>query len=236
MAVEGHPSLRQARSDLSFQTTPDLLQIATGKNPLPIRALALWYAVGTDRRPSMHLLARRGEPHAVFDYLGDAGVPHTVVEIAREGFRKTGEVLCPFVALLASVTLEEPGTVVDDELPTETMIGRIPGWAYDLYSREGRAALARFLDGSSETAHCVRAHIPSGQRIGFLGNIVFRVEGGLVQKRMRWSVGDELRGLVDFECQNSWCNDAAQVLELLRADLVFLNEARDQALGDLQAG
>src|SRR5687767_12675988 len=69
MVAEGHPSLEQSRSDLAYQATPDLLRIATGPGPLPVRALALWYALGTDRRPSKRLLARRGEPHAVFDHM-----------------------------------------------------------------------------------------------------------------------------------------------------------------------
>jgi hypothetical protein len=230
MVVEGHPSLEQARSDLAAQTTPDLLQIATGPNPLPLRALALWYAIGTDRRPSKHLLASRGEPRAVFDHLCEAGLPHTVVAIAREGFRKTGEVLCPFVALLCPSKLQEPGTVVDDYLPPETIIEGVPGWAYDLYSREGRAGLARFLDGSSAAACWIRGHIPPSQRVNFLGSVVFRIEGGLVRRRMRWSTGDELRRLVDVECHGSQCLEATEVLQLMRANLSLLQEARHAVL------
>jgi hypothetical protein len=229
IAVEAHPFLEQARSDLVHQTTPNLLRIATGSEPLPVRALALWYALGTDRRPSKHLLARRGEPRAVFDHLCEAGFPHTVVEIAREGFRKTGEMLCPFVALMAPMKLREPRTVMDDELPPEVMIAGVPGWAYDLYSREGRAGLARFLEGSSNTSRWVRTRIPPSQRVGFLGNLVFRVEGGLVRNRLRWGTGDELRRLVDVEGQGTRCPDATEVLQIMRADLALLQEARHVA-------
>jgi hypothetical protein len=162
---------------------------------------------------------RRGEPHALFDHLCDAGLPHTVVEIAREGFRKTGDVLCPFVALLAPLALKEPRVVVDDELPPEAMIGGVPGWAYDLYSREGRAALARFLEGSSATACWVRSHVPPPKRIDFLGSLVFRVEGGLCRSRLRWRAGDRLR-LADLGSHGSG------ILEILRDDLPVLNEAR----------
>jgi hypothetical protein len=83
MAVDGHSSLRRARSDRAYETTPDRLRIATGPDSLPLRALALWYALGTERRPSKHLLVRRGEPHTVFDYLCEADFPHTVVEIVE---------------------------------------------------------------------------------------------------------------------------------------------------------
>jgi hypothetical protein len=230
MFVEAHPSLKQVRADLVHETTPTLLRNIAGSDPLPIRALALWYAIGTDRRPSKHLLARRGEPHMVFDQLCEAGLPHTLVEIAREGFRKTGEVLCPFVALLSLEALAQARAVADDELPPAMSIRGIPDWAYDLYSREGRAALERFLQGSSGTAHWIQAHIPRSQRVGFLGSITFRVEGGLVRKRMRWGAGDELRRLVDVECQGPRCANASEVLQLMRSDLPLLNEARAHAL------
>ncbi len=41
MAIEDHPSLKQARSDLVHETTPDLLRIATGSDPLLVRGLAV---------------------------------------------------------------------------------------------------------------------------------------------------------------------------------------------------
>jgi hypothetical protein len=230
MAIEGHPSLKQVRADLVHETTRDLLRIVTGPDPLPVRGLALWYVLGTDRRPSKTLLVRRGEPYTVFENLCDAGLPHSVVEIAREGFRKTGEVLCPFVALLAPLTLKEPKAVMDDELPSEAIIRGVPGWAYDLYSREGRAGLERFLQGTSETARWVCASIPPSQRVGFLGGIIFRVEGGLVQRRLRWGPGDELRRLVDLECQGFRCPNASEVLQLMKTDLTLLNEARQAIL------
>jgi hypothetical protein len=226
MCAELHPSYRQARSALPHETTPELLRITTGSEPLPIRALALWFALGTDRRPSRQLQARRGEPASVFDQLCEAGYPHTIVEIAREGFRRTGEVLCPFVALLALMRLDQPATIASDHLPPEIIIDSVPSWASDVYSREGRAGLEGFLQGSSQTARWVQAHIPASQRVSFLGGIVFRVEGGLVQKRLRWSVGDELRHRVDVECQGLHCPNASHVLDLMRADLFLLNRVR----------
>ena len=37
----------------------------------------------------MTLVRWRGEPQLVFDRLCEGGWPHTVVEVAREGFRRT---------------------------------------------------------------------------------------------------------------------------------------------------
>jgi hypothetical protein len=100
MACELHPAYADARAELPYLTTRDLIKIATGQGSVHERALALWYALGTDRRPS-GLVSRRGEPRLVFDCLCEAGWPHSIVEVAREGFRGTGIMLCPLVALLS---------------------------------------------------------------------------------------------------------------------------------------
>ena len=100
MACELHPAYAVARAKLPDLTTRDLIAVATGEARVAVRALALWFALGTGRRRSS-LANRRGEPRLVFDYLCEAGWPHSIVEIAREGFRRTGEMLCPFVALLS---------------------------------------------------------------------------------------------------------------------------------------
>jgi hypothetical protein len=119
LTAENHPAYEQERLDFAGKTTADLIGIATSSAPLPIRALALSYGVGTDRRRSSRLRSRRGDPQAMFDALRDAGIPPTVVEISREGFRKTGEVLCPFVALLYPLRQQETAVIEDDGFPAE---------------------------------------------------------------------------------------------------------------------
>ena len=226
LTADAHPLYREARSELATQTTANLIRIATGGAALPLRGLATWFAVGTHPRQTRHLRPRRGEPATLFDGLSEAGFPSATVDVAREGFRKIGEPLCPFVALLA----EEPGsegfTVQDDVMLSENMIGEVPGWALDVYTREGREALKTFLERDCEAARWVRDHVPGGQRVNFLGTVVFRVEGGLVRRRARWPIGDELRRLVDVECHGPSCSDATEILQLMRNDIGLLNEER----------
>jgi hypothetical protein len=229
MACELHPAYAEARAELPNLTTRDLITVATGQGSVQERALALWYALGTDRDRST-LVRRRGEPRLVLDHLCEAGWPHSIVEVAREGFRRTGEMLCPLLALLAAEPREF--TWVDsDDLPLEEMIGDVRSWAVDLYSREGRAALARFLQTDAPAAQWVRRNVRPARRVSFLGHIVFRVEGGLVINRMRWPLADELRRQVDFECSGPECPDATEILELMRSDIPRLNEARAAVMG-----
>jgi hypothetical protein len=227
LAAENHPDYEDKRLQFAFRSTESLIHIVTGDDPLVIRALAAWYALGTDRRPSPRLSSRQGDQTALFNALREF-IPPAVVDIAYEGYRKTGEVLCPFVALLWPVRQQQTAMVEDDEVPQEAMIGDVPGWAYDLYSREGRAALANCIEGRTETARWVRAHIPPRQRVNFLGGIVFRVEGGCVRSRFRWQIGDKLRRMVDIECNGPHCRDAAEILQLMKADITVLNDMRLQ--------
>lgn len=226
MGIERHPNLADARQVQAGLSMHQLRRIVLSSAPLPERALALWYVLGTDRRPSHHLATRRGEPAFVFDLLDELGTPMTVVEIAREGFRRTREVLCLFVGLLMANGQPAQTATTDDDFPPETVIGPVPSWALDMFTREGRQAFSRFLAGESDTARWVRAHVPRDERVSFLGNLVFFAEGGLLRSRLRWPVSDELRRQAEIESQGPHCRDAAEVLALLRRDLTLLNEER----------
>lgn len=231
MAAVAHPALGTARAELAACDTDELIEIATAAGPLHVRALAAWFAAGTNRWRSPSLPTKRGNPDALFDALLASGVEAATVAIARQGWRKLGEALCPFTALLKPLAPADLRDTTDDHLPPETFIGDLPGWCLDQYSREGRRALQVFNEGDSQTARCVRAHIPPRQRIAFLGGIVFRAEGGLLRSRLRWVLGDQLRRLNDIECAGPGCPDASQVLALMRADIPELNRVRAAVTG-----
>jgi hypothetical protein len=226
MTAELHPDCARARREYAAIPTADLLRIVAAPGPLLKRAVALLYAVGTGWRTSRHLHPRRGDPRAVFGMLGQQSVATDLAEIAREGFRKLGEGLCPLVVLLSPLLHAEHTAVEDDAFPPEMMVDGVPGWAYDIYSREGRTALQAFLQQPTETASWIRARIPEGKRVAFLGGIVFRVEGGLVKGRLRWPTGDALRSLVDFGSHGLDYADAGKALELMRQDIPVLNAVR----------
>ena len=120
MACELHPAYAKARAELPYLTTRDLTNVATGHGSIQERALALWYALGTGGHPSS-LVSRRGEQQLVFDRLREAGWLHSIVAVAREGFRRTRAMLCPLVALL-SCEQSEAIQLESDELPPEEMI------------------------------------------------------------------------------------------------------------------
>jgi hypothetical protein len=231
MAAERHPLLADARREFAMLSTRELLNIVTGSASLPERALATWYALGTGHRPSPWLHPRRGEPNVIFDTLCERGYPNSIVAIGRELFRRTGEPLGPFLALLCPQRQTETATVVDDETPSEVMINGIPGWAHDRYVRDGMECLRIFLQRNTETARWVRSHVRSTKRVDFIGDVLFRVEGQTSKARLHWPTAVELQRLVNIECAGHGCTDATEILGLMRADIPALNQIRVELLG-----
>ena len=221
IAAERHPEYRRARLELTAKSMDELIHIATVRAEWPVRAIATWFAIGTDRRPSPYMEKRPGDPAALFDALRERGYPHTVLAISWEGFRKIGEVLCPFVALLAAEAATIRGELQSDDLPPEVSIRGVPGWAYDIYCREGRQALQCFLRTDAPAATWVRHHVPRERRVAFLGDVLFRIEGGLVKNRLSWPTGCLLRKLADGECYGP-----PEIFALMQLDLPRLNEER----------
>ncbi len=94
VVCEQHPNFERARCDLTFKPVPELLKLAVGNGHLSVRALALWYAIGTDRCASDMLRKRKGEPQAVFDALCEHGFQlDPSPQSSKSAQRLTGEVL-----------------------------------------------------------------------------------------------------------------------------------------------
>jgi hypothetical protein len=51
------------------------------------------------------------------------------------------------------------------------------------------------------------------------------------RKRLRWKTGDELRRIVDTECNGPHCRDATEILQLMKADIPILNNVRTHLVG-----
>lgn len=228
MVAEKHPAYERDRLELTYLPTLELCRVATGRGDLVRRAIAAWYAVGTGYRCSPFLRPRNGSPSGFFDHLCEVGIPDSLVEVCREGHRKNGEMLGPLLCLLAAEQ-EKPGLqTVDDDLPAEVLCSGVPGWALDVYSHEGKAVLRSFLNSPAESARWVREHLPPAARPSFLGGIIFRVEGGLMRRRVQWDRSITLRAMMDVEA-NLKCADASEALILARKDISVLNEHRAAA-------
>jgi hypothetical protein len=225
--LESWPGLGDNRQRLDRLPIPRLRLITLTTDHLPLRALAL-RMIFADRRLDP---PRRGSPDIGFDVLDELGVAPTTLAIALEGYHRTGEMLAPLVALL---TLENGlrDEMRDDPLPPEVMIGPMPGWALDMFTREGRAALAKILQTDAGISKWAHDTLPAAGRVEMLAQALFRVESGLCTRRRDGPTGEWLRDLMERECMGLPPDQAETLLGLIRDAIPRLNAARRQVLGD----
>lgn len=175
MTVERWPGLGPDRARFLSMSDDLLRQIVLGCPSLDRKALALWYLIGTARCPSQHLPTRAGNPALAFDTLAEAGVAPTLLAIVRENFTKTVTMLAPFVALLSLENGVVATGVADDSTPVETRIDGVPYWAFDMYTRPGRAALGRLILRNAGLVTWAGAFLPRTDRVRAAGELLFRL-------------------------------------------------------------
>ncbi|MWB77967.1 hypothetical protein GLS40_08030 [Pseudooceanicola sp. 216_PA32_1] len=234
MGIETLSHLAEQRRDLACMTNACLRLLALTTTDLHQRALALTYILGTDR-PGHPLPAHRGEAALAVDLLDELGVAPTTLAICRECVKKTGEALPLLVALLA---LENGlrADPTDDPMPPEVLIGDLPGWALDQFTREGKAALTRLAATTSGVAAMTAALVPKPERVRLLGRLLFRVEGSLLTNRVGGDLSDRLHAQQTFETLGVDPRHAAQALDLMREDLPLLNCIRAAVLKEANHG
>ncbi|HYG36678.1 MAG TPA: hypothetical protein VEC99_17925 [Clostridia bacterium] len=231
MALQAHPGYASERLSLTYQQTPELMHYALSGADLISRAIAVCYSLGTDRWQPEGLRARRGDPTYVFQRMLDAGYPHCVLELARTGFNRVREPLSALMSFVSPTCLGSQEAIgKDDEIAPTQMVGVVPIWALDQYTREGKEALRRFLYRNAPITRYVQRHVPPRQRLKFLGGLLFRVEGGLLRQRLQWDTGRSIRYAMEVEANGCGIDNATEALSLLRQDMELLDRERRHAL------
>lgn len=219
--LDSWPALNDNRQRLAPLLMSRLRLITLTTELLPLRALALRMIIA-DRRLDP---PRRGSTDIAFDILDELGVAPTTLAIAREGYRRTGEVLAPLVALLSL----ENGIKDDrhqDPLPPEVMIGGLPSWTFDMFTREGRSALGKLLATDPAIGDWARTNLPPTGRVEFLAQALFRVESGLCLNRVDGPTSDKLRDSMNRECMGLPPALAVDLMVMMRGAIPALNIAR----------
>jgi hypothetical protein len=234
MIAVSHPRYEADRLSLTYRTMPDLMDIVTGSDDIIRRTIALVYALGTDRCPIPTMRTRKGDYRYAFRRMLEAGFPHCVLELGERGTTRFSE---PLPAIMSLVSRDVPArstgyepTGKDDDLRPAVMIGDVPAWAIDYYTRPGRAAMKAFLSRETATGFWIKSHVSKTRWLEFLGGLVFRVEGGLMRRRLQWPIGLHLQQMMMIEANGCGIEDASEALDLLRNDLLVLNEERANVL------
>lgn len=232
MAVERWPGLNDDRARFATMTDDRLRQIVLGCPSLDRKALAMWYLIGTRRCPSSYLPMRVGNPNLAFETMAELGVAPTKLQIIKENFTKTANMLSPFVALLSL----ENGVVAtglrDDPTPVETRINGVPSWAFDMYTRPGRAALGRLLLRNAGMAAWAGAFLPRTGRIQIAGELLFQIEGQCMHRRAVGHIAIELQKRWELECSGLSDDALGFGLAALRDAMPELNAIRAEVVAE----
>lgn len=225
LAIVHHHELAELRASLTGVELSKHLSRISERGALLGASLSVLHASGA--RWTGMVAGKTAAATATFDAMRSAGADHSIVALASQGFRVTREALPPLLPLLslAIPTVELPAQ--DDDFPP-VAIGRsgLPTFVYDAFSREGAAALSRFLKRNTTTGSWLRRHVPAERRLAVLAGGLFRIEGGLVRQRVIWPCAMTLRWLADSGYHGMKLSDPAAFLDMIRADLPTIDEER----------
>lgn len=227
MGADSLPYLAPMWRDLRNAPDDELLSLAVEGGSIYNQAICLRNLLGTERGPERHRFGRHGNPKLAFDALRQMHVSVSIRQMAWEAFRSTGSALGPLAALLSTRLGDAPTEIKHDKIAPAPSFNGVPLWAYDLYCRQGRRALAALLNTNLYAVRWIKRHIPSAEQIEFLGALVFRVEGQRCRNRLRWKLADELRLAMDSDCYGP---EATELLGSLEVGLPVLNEVRIRCL------
>lgn len=232
MTIERLPSLGEDRANFFGLSDDRLRQIVLGCPSLERKALALWYLVGTGRCPSHYLPIRLGNPALAFETLADLGVAPTLLAIARENFTKTVTMLAPFVALLSLENGVVATGVADDETPVETRIDGVPSWAFDMYTRPGRAALGRLLRRNAGLMTWAETYLPWSGRVQRTGELLFSLEGQCLHRNAAGPLAEIMRERWVTQCSGLAAEAVVDGQVALKLAIPELNAIRAQVVAE----
>lgn len=175
---------------------------------------------------------------AVFRALEGIGFSSHVFVTCQAAWR-----LCrnPMALLMPFIWLEwikeKGGGTADDQMPETKMIGRVPSYAIDQFTRVGGQVARAFLARNPKLLEMMDSrNIHSASRARIVGDLIFLTEGGRVINRPVWdlsnwlrqpqrplpalfSLGDRLDEAMDY------ITDKASDIELLRRHYLSLASA-----------
>lgn len=169
------------------------------------------------------------------ELLENAGVAPTVIALFKHGKTRVRNDL-PFLTALLTLHNDLRSTNPDDILPPETEIAGMPGWALDMFTREGKAAIRRLLAHDNELAQYLRYNFPVAGRTQLVGEALFRVESGLLRNRQDGVFGQQLRQIMELECLGTHHHQAREILRLTASTLPLLNRIRRQVVLEASNG
>lgn len=228
----GNHALHLASADAGKARAVDLLVdrplaeairwITDSPRPLPELVHAIWtlsgMKLGGIASPIQHPEASGAAGWAAFDRIVSDG---EIRALARAGAQAGASILAVSTALAAPVGYIGLNGYpsVPDAMPPASLIGGVPSWAFDMYTRVGKQALAL----ASKTCSNVRAvlqrdNVPAPKRANVLGSVHFELESASLQARLQHPTDLPLLSRVRTHAAGPWARRSSEIFEALQSD------------------
>lgn len=248
---EYSPLFRDQRKGWALASNEFLIDILHSARSLEEAGLACWFLVGTRRLRTEHLLDRLGDADTLWGCFHEAGISDTYTEIARLGMMRGGYVLAPLFPLIldrylrtyavsgrkrfeSSRTDSSDAAVIPEireEQPENTiMIGGMPSYAFDGFTRGGKQAIRLFTDRSAEWRSFLKRHVQRDKWQAMTTNVLFRVDGATLNKRLSWVDGDRILVDSDRLIPGLASEFSEQAMNLLREEMPTMNSVRREVI------
>jgi hypothetical protein len=191
LKVTNDPSLEITKADALDAGPEELaLQIADPSRQIEDRAISIMALGGCLAEGQQYK-----SPNCVFEIISELGYFSHVVATCHAAWKISRNPMTMLLPLVWQAwTKNEGHRITNDHLPTVQMIGEIPGYALDQFTRTGNQISRFYLKQDAELRDLFEiADIPTGRYARTLGDAIFLIEGGLVVKRMIWSDAERLR-------------------------------------------
>lgn len=131
----------------------------------------------------------------VFAALGDGRYSSHVMATCEAAWRISRNEMAFLLPLLWPSWMQvEPAPVRDDDIPPMTLIGEVPDYALDQFTRVGLAAFKQIIRRSPELqTYLAGTGLGAGKWPRIVGDLVFLVSGSPMRQRAIWPLGDQLR-------------------------------------------
>lgn len=227
-----HPNLERLRSEFAEASLSGLLGVVSDTaEALPTRALAAWYAAGSDRFPADGLPSRSGDLGALFYVLESMGAPPLTLQACRLATRRLRNPHALFVALLSTISF--PVGIREIELVSGDALDHIPLIALGGHTRPGKRSLRRWANENGLIRPFLTKHVPPNRWLDAVHIVAFHLEATPCRTLAVWEQSDSLRTLA-IEADLHWAGMAlavgAELFSIAEAELAHLNEIRREIM------
>lgn len=191
LKVMNDPTLDQAKADVldsdTEQWTSVIADMDKAVEERAVGALAMGGCLAEGQTGA--------DPGGVFDVMAEMGHFSHVVETSRAAWKISRNPMCLLLPLVWQMfTHDDRHRISSDPMPAIHMIGDVPGYALDQFTRTGNQISRAYLNEDEELGNLVEiAGISKAAYARTLGDVIFLIEGGHVANRIIWPAAEILR-------------------------------------------